>query len=162
MENRYSGKNNNTIRVTLVNRSSSRLSQTSNFKYENKGTTFFIDKSTPTIKKVISIAANPMVINYNLIQTPDSITTTNAEGTLLTGAKMGINARITQSIEYEGNDGDIYNISKEIPFSTYIVLTRDFDFNKIPSINIIVEDIQLEIKDGSLIIENISVFVEVF
>lgn len=150
------------IRVTLVNRASSRLSSTSNFKYENKSFNFELDMLAQPIKKVISIVANPKVINYSLMQTPDSAYEMNADGTLLTGAQIGVNGKVDQVIEYEGSDRQLYRVSKGIPFSTFVVLDRDFDFNKTPSINIIVEDIQLEVKEGTTIIESLSIFVEVF
>ncbi|MCT4508390.1 MAG: DUF3794 domain-containing protein [Tepidibacter sp.] len=102
----------------------------------------YIDDSLPDIYKFLRTSASLEILNSKIISSSKGI---SSEGQILTGNQLIVNGNINQTLEYIANDIDKSIQATEfiIPFSTYIILNKQFLYDSKLKIVPYIEDIYI-------------------
>lgn len=102
----------------------------------------YIDDSLPDIYKILRTSASLEILNSKIISSSKGI---SSEGQILTGNQLIVNGNINQTLEYIANDIDKSIQATEfiIPFSTYIILNKQFLYDSKLKIVPYIEDIYI-------------------
>lgn len=112
----------------------------------------------PDIETLDKVLIKAQIISKRLIDTPNSGTTENPEGTLLSGKKLIIEGIIHQKIIYTANTTvqSVHSAHFQIPFSAFIVMRADL---KEPfCIDVCVEDVFVKAFGPRQIFKNVTLF----
>lgn len=100
------------------------------------------------------------IIDLNLIET---ICGVSYEGKILTGKKLIVNGFLKQFVEYVAlnSEQSVHAAEFNIPFSTFIIVPKNFVLNKTVNIQTYIEDIFYQLLDKRTIFKNTTLFLEV-
>lgn len=133
-----------------------------NWKHTVINERIVLPDSMPNINSVQGVTATLKINSTNFIITPDSGTTENSEGTLVTGLKLLVNGQIEENITYDsGISCKLYSLKHTEYFTTYIVLDSGYDITKAICLSSCIEGIMVEQVDCRQILKNVAVFVTV-
>ena len=126
----------------------------SNFKCIYKTEKIYREKCKPCIEGVNSISADIDILEYHLVKTIEG---KSNEGQKLTGYKIVLEGLIKEVIEYSSveDDGLVYAISEDIPFSTFIILPSNFKVGSKITNDYVIEELDFKKRDKNSIYTNI-------
>ncbi|MGL5150819.1 MAG: hypothetical protein ACRC7N_09650 [Clostridium sp.] len=150
----------NSVNVIIPNCAISPTSQ--NWKHTIINEKLELPINMPEIKNIQSVSASIKITNSNIILTPDSLDTLNAEGTNLTGLKLLVSGVVDEVINYESVDTcKNYSFNHSEPFTTFIVLDPGFDINAPYCLKGCLEGMMVNKLNCRSIQKNIAIFVAV-
>ncbi|MGL4848488.1 MAG: DUF3794 domain-containing protein [Clostridium sp.] len=149
--------------INIRNKPCSNSILTTNWKQITVSEKVKVPDGCPNIGNILNVNVLAQVVRSNIVVTPDSVNVQNAEGTGLSGYKVIINGVLIQSIMYEGlEDGRLFTIKNETPFSTFVIMDPKYDFkNNMPCIKLCVEDMLVSKIDCREILKNVAVLIQV-
>ena len=118
-----------------------------------------LDELQSSKQSIASISINAKVIHSNIFSTPSSFELVNGENTKLSGYKLSIFGTINEVIMYENENFSMKTFSTTIPFSTFIVLSKDTDLSKEICVNVCVEDVDVFYINPRNIFQSIYILV---
>lgn len=135
-------------------------SNSKNFKQLQIQDTFILPVEKAGIKWILRISDKVNISEKYLIETSQA---TSVEHQNLTGKKVMLEGELIQKIEYVANEAtQSVNVSHSIvPFSTSVVLEKDFDMNSNIVVTPYIEDIFVKQIDERTILKNILVLLDV-
>lgn len=112
----------------------------------------------PNINEINDIRVNVQIDKYNIIKTSKLL---SSEGQILSGYKLIIHGFLNQLIEYTSCEPDkvVHCVSYEAPFSTFIVLPKNFKFGSKIDIESIIEDINYNVVDKRCFFRNVTLLI---
>lgn len=128
----------------------------SSFKQVNIDECLMLNCDKPDIEDINDLKANIDITSYNVIKTSIA---KSSEGKILSGYKLIIHGVLNQILEYVADDiiQSVHTDSFCIPFSSYIILPKDFNLiNKI-TIEPTVENIYYSKLDKRSLFESINI-----
>lgn len=153
--------NHSDITIKLINSSCNPISKNRNWKRVCDSFKITLNQNEPSINSLTQVEAEAKVISTSYMITPNPGHTGNTTGSYLTGFKVAIDLSIIQNIVYEDSiNGTLCTITKTLPISTFIVLGRDFNLNQKPTVDVCIEDIQIQSINSKEIIESITLFLQ--
>ena len=98
-----------------------------NFKEVHIQKISHIDIKKRDMEDILRTFANVEIINTEILNTPKGI---SQDGQILTGMKLLVEGRIVEKIKYVGKNVSqpVYETDFSIPFSTYVILGKEFDY----------------------------------
>ena len=128
------------------------------FKSVNVNGEIELSSDDPNVLEVSNLIINPSILNYYPIQT---IKNRSYDNQILTGKKMIIEGVIEEKIEYvvDGEFSALYFIEKSTPFSTFIVMPEDNDYDNI-IFECKVEDVHFKETNSRRIFRDINFVIE--
>ncbi|MGL4875841.1 MAG: SPOCS domain-containing protein [Clostridium sp.] len=149
--------------INIRNKPCSNSILTTNWKQINVSETIYIPEGCPSVGNILNVNILAQVVRSNVVITPDSVNIQNAEGTGLTGYKVVINGVLIQTIIYEGiEDGKLFTVKNEAPFSTFVIMDSKYDFkNNTPCVSVCIEDILVSKIDCREILKNVAVLIQI-
>ncbi len=102
-----------------------------------------INSSLPDIHKILRVSSKTEILNSKIINTSKGI---SSEGQILTGNQLIVNGDIVQNLEYITNDSNTSVQATQfiIPFSTYIILDKEYIYDSKLKVVPYIEDIYVE------------------
>lgn len=118
-----------------------------------------IPAAKPDIEQIIRVMAETTITSTKIIKTP---TGTSKEGQKLTGRKIIIEGMLHQKIEYVADEPtqSVHAAHFKIPFSTFIVLPKNFDDGTVITIIPYIEDIYAQQLDKRNIFKNVTLLLQ--
>lgn len=120
-----------------------------------------LDDKQISNQSIASIYINAKIIHSNIFTTPSSFETTNGENTMLSGYKLSIFGTISEVIMFEDINNSMKTHNTTIPFSTFIVLSKDTDISKEVCVNLCIEDIDVFYINSKDIFQSIYILMYV-
>ena len=127
--------------------------------------TFKLPIAKPDIEQIIKVTIDTIIISTTVVATP---TGTGVGGSILTGAKLIVEGKLRQKVEYVANEPtqSVHAAEFEMPFSTFVVITRPVLpitpqlALKYP-VEAFIEDVYIKQVDARTIFKNVTVFLNV-
>ncbi|WP_053956598.1 Ig-like domain-containing protein [Inediibacterium massiliense] len=118
-----------------------------------------IPEVKPEAEDIVKVIADVEVVDQTIIETPVA---TSYEGQMLTGWKVIIEGLLKQKIEYIADEPtqSMHCAHFEVPFSTYLVLPKNFKPCTPIEIKSCIEDIYFEQLDKRNIFKNITLVLQ--
>ncbi|MCY6483167.1 DUF3794 domain-containing protein [Clostridium aestuarii] len=112
----------------------------------------------PEIESVDRVFVRVKIISKKVIDTPDSETVENEEGTLLTGKKLIVEGILKQKIVYTAllPDQPVHSANFDIPFSAFIVLDSTAELEDEYCVETCVEDVYVKVLGKKEIFKNVT------
>ncbi|MFI3115606.1 MAG: DUF3794 domain-containing protein [Clostridia bacterium] len=137
------------------------IAEISNFKQISLNSKVFVPKVKPDIKTLDNTVANIEIMDYYVVEVINGVSN---EGQRLYGKKLIIHGEIKASIEYTEPCDSVHSAHWDIPFTTYIVLPKDYTDNKKIIVSALVENVnsqaitkrEVEINTLALVIATIK------
>ncbi|WP_053956590.1 DUF3794 domain-containing protein [Inediibacterium massiliense] len=120
---------------------------------------FEIPNSKPNIEQLIRVMADIQIISTKIIRTPVA---KSIEGQSLSGWKLIVEGEVKQKIEYVADEPtqSVHAVHINTPFSSYIILSPDFDSNTVVNVTGYIEDIFALQIDKRRIFKNIAILLD--
>lgn len=127
--------------------------------------TFKLPDAKPDIEQITKVTVDAVITSTNVVATPIG---TAVGGSILTGAKLIIEGKLRQKIEYVANEPtqSVHAAEFETPFSTFVVIplptlpiTPQLAL-KYP-VEAFIEDVYINQIDARTIFKNVTVFLNV-
>lgn len=131
-----------------------------NFKSIHIQKIAYINNKSPKIKRLLHTYVKPEILNTKICKT---VKGTSQENQTLTGLKLNIDGKIIQNIEYipKNMDQPIFIKNFIFPFSTFIILGKEFDYYSKVKVTPYIEDIYLRKIDEIKIYQSILLTLDV-
>ncbi len=112
----------------------------------------------PEIEQILKVIAEVEITSTRIIETPKG---TSLEGQILTGWKVIIEGNLIQKIQYVADcpEQPTHAAEFEVPFSTFVVLSEDFQTGFPVFVDAYIEDIYVEQIGKKQIFKNVTVLV---
>lgn len=113
----------------------------------------------PDVEQIVRVIAEVKINSTRIIETPES---TSPEGQILTGWKVIVEGELAQKVEYVADEPrqSVHAAHFSVPFSSYIVLPRDFDNCCILNVVGYIEDIYIQLIDKRTLFKNVVLFLD--
>ncbi|MBF8984565.1 DUF3794 domain-containing protein [Lutibacter sp. B2] len=113
-----------------------------NFKEVHIQEISYLDVKKTDMQDLLRTFAKVEIINTKMMNTPKGI---SQDGQILTGMKLLVEGRIIQKIEYIANNisQPVYETHFYIPFSTYVILGKEFNYYSKVEVTPYIEDIYI-------------------
>ncbi|WP_053956596.1 DUF3794 domain-containing protein [Inediibacterium massiliense] len=120
---------------------------------------FEIPEMKPDIEQIVKVSAKIEIIDKTVIQTPVSM---SLEGQKLTGWKLVVEGEVHQKIEYVADEPTqkVHAVHKVMPFSTFIVLSRNHKQEDAVMVVPYIEDIFVMQRGKRNIFKNITILLD--
>lgn len=127
--------------------------------------TLKLPDAKPDIEQITKVTIDTVITSTNVVATPIG---TAVGGTILTGAKLIIEGKLRQKVEYVANEPtqSVHAAEFEMPFSTFVVIplpvlpiTPQLAL-KYP-VEAFIEDVYINQIDARTIFKNVTVFLNV-
>lgn len=137
------------------------MAEISNFKQISLNSKVEIPSVKPDLYMLDNTVANTVITDYYVV---DVINGVSNEGQRLYGKKLIVHGEVKASIEYTEPCDSVHSAHWNIPFTTYIVLPKDFTKNKDVVVTALVENVssqaincrEVEINTLALVVATIK------
>ena len=127
--------------------------------------TFTLPAAKPDIEQITKVTIDTVIISTSVIATPIG---TGVGGNILTGAKLVVEGKLRQKVEYVANEPtqSVHAAEFEMPFSTFVVIPLPVGpitpqlATKYP-VEAFIEDVYINQVDARTIFKNVTVFLNV-
>lgn len=118
----------------------------------------WIPNKKPNIEEINDIKVKINIDKYNVIKTSKC---ESSEGQILSGYKLIIHGYVNQLIEYTSCEPSriVHTINYDAPFSTFIILPRNFKIGSKIDIDSIIEDVSYDVVDNRCFFRNVTILI---
>jgi len=113
----------------------------------------------PDIEEILEVIADVEITYTNVIKTPIVI---SYEGQELTGWKLIVEGVLRQKVVYIADEPtqSVHAAEFDVPFSTFLVLSKDFKICKSIKVQGIIEDVFVKLVDKRTIFKNVTLMIQ--
>lgn len=118
-----------------------------------------IPEQKPDIEQINSVKIQTNIIKKKIIATP---TGTNEEGKIITGRKLIVEGELVQAVTYTADvpEQTVHTAHFVVPFSAFIVIPGDTEFDDNFEINVCIEDVFITSFCPRQIFKNVTLFLQ--
>jgi hypothetical protein len=130
-----------------------------NFKQFSVQENLSIPEVKPDVEQIVSVFARVKINSTIVIKTPIA---TSFEGQILTGFKLIVEGVLEQKIEYVADEPtqSVHAAHFNVPFSTFIILPKDFIIGTPITVTGYIEDIFVELLDKRSLFKNVTILLD--